>query len=315
MHTVFPFYHCVSDVPVPHLRNLYMVRTKKEFLRDLDFLLMHYTPLHPNEIQAAMERTGNKKPGFLLTFDDGLSEFYSVIAPVLLAKGIPAICFINTGFVDNRDLFYRYKASVLIEHLRQKNLSAASIKAVASVAYKYQKRFDAEGKFLLTVKFNQQELLDKMAGLTGIDFGAYLNQRKPYMTTEEIKALIKQGFCFGAHSINHPEFSAIPPAEQLRQVKESMQFIEQTFGCREKFYSFPFTDNGVSPFVFKAMFSAQQPIVDWSFGCAGLKRDSLPRHLQRIAIERGNYPARQILVGEYLYYCAKALVGKNTLHN
>ena len=55
---------------------------------------------------------------FLLTFDDGFREIYDIIAPILLDKGIPATFFISSGFLDNRELCYQHKASLLVEKVR-----------------------------------------------------------------------------------------------------------------------------------------------------------------------------------------------------
>ena len=45
----------------------------------------------------------------LLTFDDGLSECYQVVAPILKEKGIPATFFLCSAFVDNHELAYRFQ--------------------------------------------------------------------------------------------------------------------------------------------------------------------------------------------------------------
>ena len=50
-----------------------------------------------------------------LSFDDGLREVYTIIAPILKERGLPATFFITTDFIDNKKLFYRNKASLLIE--------------------------------------------------------------------------------------------------------------------------------------------------------------------------------------------------------
>lgn len=116
-NVIFPFYHSVSDSYLAHIHHLYHPKTTKQFISDLDFLLKHYCPMDINEVISFRDSSKKRsKPGFFLSFDDGLKEFYEIIAPVLLKKGIPAACFLNSGFVDNKDLFYRYKASLLCEY-------------------------------------------------------------------------------------------------------------------------------------------------------------------------------------------------------
>ena len=54
----------------------------------------------------------------VLTFDDGHLEMFEVVAPILSKRGISATFFLNTGFLDNKDMFFRHKASLLIGHLK-----------------------------------------------------------------------------------------------------------------------------------------------------------------------------------------------------
>lgn len=113
-HVICLFYHAVSDKPLPHIRPLYRHRTEKEFREDLEWLTTHYTPIRWSEIDR-YEQEG--KPAFCVTFDDGLKEFYTVAAPILEEMKVPCLCFLNSAFVDNKDLMFRYK-----EALRQQGI-------------------------------------------------------------------------------------------------------------------------------------------------------------------------------------------------
>lgn len=106
---VCPYYHTVSDTPLPHINPLYRHRTIAQFREDLDWLLAHYKPIQWYEIDA-YERA--QKPAFCLTFDDGLKEFYTIVAPILEEKKIPCVCFLNSAFVDNKGLMFRYQETL-----------------------------------------------------------------------------------------------------------------------------------------------------------------------------------------------------------
>ncbi|HYQ58821.1 MAG TPA: polysaccharide deacetylase family protein, partial [Draconibacterium sp.] len=103
-----PFYHVVSNKKLPHILN-YPVINEKEFERELDFYLKYFTPVTLEELVNS-STAGNC---FHISIDDGLKECTEVIAPILYKKGIPATFFVNSGFVDNKNLFHRYKASLL----------------------------------------------------------------------------------------------------------------------------------------------------------------------------------------------------------
>lgn len=107
---IMPFYHIISDEIPPHIQHLYKHRTKTAFIQDLDFFLKYYEAISLSDLLSS--NFPKKKPYFFLSFDDGLRQVYEEAMPILLAKGIPATIFLNTDFIDNQGLMYRYKESL-----------------------------------------------------------------------------------------------------------------------------------------------------------------------------------------------------------
>ncbi len=267
----------------------------RAFIDDLDFLLKHYKPISYDEFrELTRNERQQEKPSFLLSFDDGLKEFYEVIAPILLRKGIPAICFLNSGFIDNKDLFYRYKASLLIDRL------ITDPKSQKALSAQYQDIGDIIS-YIYSVKYQNKEILDEMAEKINLDFKTFLATQTPYLNPSQIESLITQGFYFGAHSIDHPEYQYINPDEQIRQTSESIHTITSRF-------SFPFTDYNVSKSFFEQI--KKNKIADHTFGSAGQKKDPIETHFQRIPFDFKTYSAREIHHTELLYYILKMPLGK-----
>lgn len=294
---ILPTYHLVSDSAPPHVNALYRVRTPKEFMKDLEYLLRHYQPIHLSDlIENVHEKRALKKNLFHLSFDDGLKECYDVIAPILKEKGIPATFFLNPDFVGNKHLMFRYKASLLINKILsdKPDLHKPFIPEITRVTYSTKPR------------------LDDLARLIGFDFQDYLINHRPYMDEGEIKKLISNGFTIGAHSMDHPEYSHISYEEQLRQTRESINYVSRTFGLAYKVFAFPFNDDFISSRFVDTILSGSEPLADLIFGVAGIKKDYHPHHLQRIPMEKA-YSGRKIIYGDYLYYSAKALIGKNRI--
>lgn len=245
--------------------------------------MKYYQPINLYELLEITR--GNILPDkncFHLTFDDGLSEFYHIVAPILKEKGISATVFLNTDFIDNKSMFYRFKASILFDHLKDKSI--------------------------LSKGFDDRNELDEMALNNGINFNTYLEEEKPYLTTSQIKELIEDGFTFGAHSKNHPSYKHLTLEEQLNQTKESISIVVDQFNLNYKVFSFPFTDDGVSHQFFETIKNE----TDITFGCAGLKKETYPFHLQRIVMET-NKTAKQILKPAYFYYLITSMVSRNKI--
>ena len=311
--TIFPFYHAVSNEEIIHIKHLYKIRSTGDFERDLDFLVKNFIP---EDILTFQEKLKNNEPlkhnSFILSFDDGLSEFYDIIAPILLRKGIPATCFLNSGFIDNRDLFFRYKASVLVEKVKKAQSVSFIEKAKIFLKSKNLRAKDIS-ESILAINYPNRSFLDELAKILEVDFNDYLNVKKPYMSSDQINSLLGKGFRFGAHSIDHPEYAHIQLDEQISQTLESITDVTNRFQLNYKFFSFPFTDFDVSGRFFSRVFSKEHPIADMTFGCAGLKNDSCKGNIQRIPIETDNFTAREIIRGEYYYYIFKGLFNKNTI--
>lgn len=310
-HVVIPFYHVVSDEHLPHVSNLYRVKSVKAFTDDLDYLLRHFKPIDLQTfIKSIDEPEILKGDHFLLTFDDGLREFNDVVAPVLKKKGVPCVNFLNSGFLDNRGLFFRYKVSLLLD--KSENMSPAQEaelkKCLAAHSFK---RFTIKDN-LRAVGYGQQDLLNELAVILSVDFDEFLNDYRPYMTTDQVNKWLKEGFEFGAHSIDHPEFRNIAMDEQIHQATSSMDAIASGFALPYRAFAFPFTDEGIGWAFFRKMFEEKQQL-DVSFGGAGLKLDAYKRNFQRIPMEVNNFSGREILKSELLYYWCKRALGKHQI--
>lgn len=309
---VLPFYHTVSDKELIHLKHLYAVRTVRTFENDLDFLLKHFKPVSYEEL-LSKKFNNIRDNSFVLTFDDGLREFHDVIAPILLRKGIPAVCFLNSAFVGNKELFFRYKCSILIDKLINHGESASGIKGVSEWFKLRNMTYSNRFETVKSINYQNRTELDSLAKILDVDFNAYLQEEKPYLDEIQINALAKQGFAFGAHSVDHPYYAELMPEEQVTQTRQSVDYVSSEFSQKHRMFAFPFSDFGVKKVFFDTIFDAEKPVADLTFGTAGLKKDSVSGNIQRIAIERDNFSAKEIVFGEYLYYTLKSLIGKNRI--
>ena len=92
-----PFYHSVSSDALPHIWPLYNTLDIKEFRVHLDYMQGHFEFIGSSELLELVNGKAwqKSKPPAFLSFDDGLIECSSIIAPILREKGIPATFFIN----------------------------------------------------------------------------------------------------------------------------------------------------------------------------------------------------------------------------
>jgi len=284
---IMPFYHIVSNTPCPHVKHLYRVKTEKEFIADIDYLARNYTPIATTDLPDVLNGKYKGKKIMLLSFDDGLSEMYEVVAPILLAKGIPAAFFLNTDFIDNKALMFRYQASLATEYITGIN------KAKVLAARNPQQ-----------LKAIVGDKLDEISN-------QFLQDYKPYMSTTQVQGLIDKGFAIGGHSCSHPYYADLTMAQQLNETLTSVEILQRQFNLKQKLFAFPFTDDGVSVAFFNEVFDTNQ--LDFTFGGAGIKNDIHPRQIQRIPMEGWDAGAEQVLKSEYLYYIMRMPLFKNRI--
>jgi len=190
----------VSDYHLPHIRHLYRYRRIQEFEHDLDEMLKWFEPV---SFEEYLKSEGNGKRRMVLSFDDGLAECHEIIAPLLLRKGIPAVFFLNNHFIDNRGLFFRYKASLIIDEI----LSDCKSKEKASEFLVIPK--EQVVKAIRMVNFSQQALLDELARKVEVDFVDYMREDPVYLNSQQVEELVKWGFEIGGHSPDHSDFSSL----------------------------------------------------------------------------------------------------------
>jgi peptidoglycan/xylan/chitin deacetylase (PgdA/CDA1 family) len=300
---IIPLYHAVSDSRVAHIENIYPVKDIKNFEKDLDFFMKFYHPISfPEFYNRVVNQKKVDKPSFLLTFDDGLAEFKEVITPILLKKGIPALCFINTSFLDNKFLFYRHKASLLIDRVNKLDENIPEIRRWKT------ENFDSNcslKEMILSINYNRKHILDELALIIKYDWDSYLVNQKPYLFSEDVISLQNKGFHFGAHSIDHPRYNLIDSQEQIKQTKDSINFMSERFKIKEKLFAFPFSDRGVDKTFFEEIY--KQGITDITFGTSGFDTSRLYfRHQQRISFDE-NLNAKGILCMHSLYQAIRPI--------
>lgn len=294
-----PLYHLVANEYVPHISPLYSARSTEHFHKDIKFLLQYFKQVGLGELQNV------NRSSFHITFDDGLREVYEVAFPIMQELGITGTLFLNPDFLDNQKLFYRHQAAVLLHELQRGVLSSTQASELKRLAG------DDPIATIRNAGYHDQDLLQKISNIINVNFADYLNSQQPYVTTKQVEEMIVAGFSIGAHSMDHPMYKDLPLEEQLRQTRESIQWLKERFNVPVKSFAFPFTDDGVGRTFFEQLYIDDKTLT--TFGTAGLKHEEWSQHIHRVPMELGDEPGERIIKTEYLYYLMKKPLGKNTI--
>lgn len=306
-----PYHHLVSNEKVPHIDQLYPYKNVQQFKKDLEYLLKHFTPIDIQELfYCIKEHKPFPKNSFLLTFDDGLKEIHEVVAPILLEKKIPAIFFINTAYIDNRKLFYRFKISLLIGELLRNSSSLEYLKIFAN---SLECDIPASETIISKLKNIQQvdeNILDKIATAIGFSFENYLQEIQPFLTTAQIQLLIKKGFYIGGHSVTHPYYPSLTLDKQVKETTDCLDTLVENFDLKNRLFAFPHSDKKITQSFFNNINSKQ---VEVFFGIQNQKIEENNRVLQRFNAERPNISLQKQIKSIMLYNWVLSLLGKNNI--
>lgn len=299
-----PYHHLVTNDDCPHISHLYSFKNESQFIKDLDYLLKYFTPLNVNDV---VEYVRNDKPlspnGFLMTFDDGFKEIRTVVAPILYQKGVPAIFFLNSSFLDNKDFFYRLKVSLLIDELLKNN----KLKTI----YARHLETSSEIKDIITelkkINFLNKNKTDAIAQESGFSFEEYVNKNQPFLTSAQVSDLLEMGFSIGGHSKNHPYLPILSTDAQVDQILGSTNFLAQKFNLKHRLFAFPHSDSEIKQEVINALLKDG---IDVLFGIQNQKPELYNRLLHRFNAERPSVSLQKQIKAEIVHAWMLDKLGK-----
>ena len=305
---LFPYHHIVSDEEVLHIKYLYDYKNVSQFTKDLEILLKNYLPISPGELIKNI-REKNKLPEntFLLTFDDGFREVHDVIAPLLEAKGIPAIFFINPAFIDNKKLFYRSKASLLIHELLKNKNNEPLLTDVANLLNTNNQSVDELIAAIKKLKSKDEEIMDSLAVEFSLSFDDYLRDQSPFLTSGQLTSLSERGFTIGAHSWDHPYYNELSLNDQITQTLTSCRYVKEKVNPLNTTFSFPYYDTSLSQQLFDAL---KKEDIDLLFGIQNQKDELYNNVVHRFNAERPDVSFDSQLKGLLLYLAIQYKTGK-----
>ncbi len=309
VNILLPYHHTVSNNFLPHIGHLYPYKNEAQFESDLLFLKKSFEPIEPIDLLNFIEKNNClPKNKFLLSFDDGFKEVHDVVAPLLKKHNIPAIFFINPAYIDNKEMFYRNKLSLLVEAFLKNKKEPTLIKAAASLL---QKNTADINEIIISIKNirNNTEVIDELATLLNFSFNNFLHKQQPYLTLCQLHNLKEQGFTIGGHSLSHPYYSQLSLAEQLKETNSSIDFVTKNELCDKRFFSFPHSDVGLAQQLFTELIKN----TDLLFGIQNQKIELNNKMLHRFNAERPNLTLPKQVKGILLYSWANEKLGHNKI--
>jgi peptidoglycan/xylan/chitin deacetylase (PgdA/CDA1 family) len=239
------YYHIVSnssEIPYYYKKNLFNESLLKEQLEW--FLKNRYKFITLDEAVHLGKNNEKATKTIAFTTDDGFKENYEVMAPVFQKFGIKPTLFLISNCLNNKNLMWNNK----IYYIKNKLSEIDQSKICNELSDKYK----ITGNFRDIVSFSDNWPMNikediandawKLAGLKALD--EFLEEHQPYMTNNQIKELINNGYHIGSHSASHPDFSKLSDDEVYSEMNQSKNAIKDAFGIDPEYFAYPY---GIRP--------------------------------------------------------------------
>jgi peptidoglycan/xylan/chitin deacetylase (PgdA/CDA1 family) len=190
--------------------------------------------------------SGLKRPAVAITFDDGYADNLIYALPLLEEMEIPATFFVSTGFVGTAEEFWWDELGRIVLGDRPFpetfELNDSLLKKVWSTGSASERRMlfgDLHGLMLKIDAERRDNWLGQLRQWAAAKGDG--NEVNRAMTIEEIQSLANSKWVtVGAHTVSHTPLSALPVAEQQREIHESKRQLESWLGSEISVFSYPF---------------------------------------------------------------------------
>jgi peptidoglycan/xylan/chitin deacetylase (PgdA/CDA1 family) len=176
----------------------------------------------------------------LITFDDGYADNYHHAYPVLAENDLPAIVFLATGCIQNKQPFFWDLVAYCCHHTRRKE---ATLPLVGRRTLASER--DRNGASILLVNRLKALPEDEKQGIL-VEVPAALDvEIDPeafsdiHMTWDQVAELSQNGVTLGGHTQTHPILTRVPDARARVEIVNCRGEIEAHIGRPVTAFAYP----------------------------------------------------------------------------
>ncbi len=199
------------------------------FGAQLAHLQKHYEII---PLEQGIERTargkfsGTQRPMVAITVDDGYSDNYSVLLPVLRRMSVPATIFLATDYLDSERLPWPTRVSALLHYAQEKETDGPVVVRTSTPAAKFE-----SGRRL-------RDHLSRLGHAERDGILADLERRlspRPHrplapLTWDQVRRMQDHNINFGSHTQFHGWLDRLDANEVRRELDVSKQRVEAETG-------------------------------------------------------------------------------------
>jgi peptidoglycan/xylan/chitin deacetylase (PgdA/CDA1 family) len=220
-----------------------------------------------------------------VTFDDGFNLNRRELIQIFQDYGIKITSFVITSCIDNKNLMWRNKLSVVRSSVPESVYVSKYNELMLKMGY----RTIESGRELMSASLEwemsrKDELADELWSKCGLPpIEGYLKEHEPYFTWDGLKEWIEHGHSVGFHTHTHPLCSRLASEDIEEEIVKPASELRRKLGLSSLAFSYPFGDR-FQPAKERELFD--RGVFDCAFGIEGAARcNSLNYRLERAGVE------------------------------
>lgn len=234
-------FHHISPTQSPFTSGIGVTVTPKEFESALKFLTAHYAPVSLEDVlsDSVDRRLSNR--AVLVTFDDAYASVAVWAAPLCRQYRVPAVFFVNAGFLDNRRLAPDNLVCYVANVLGMEIINAGVHAVVGFESIKLNSLKEVFGNFFPAISLAEKEVfLDALRHYAGIDESRLAKDANLYLTGNQLRDMASYDFEIGNHTYTHTHCRTLLPQDFAQEVDRNKAELEAVSGTKIRSFSVPY---------------------------------------------------------------------------
>ena len=242
-------YHRIADVSDPgfdtYVSNV--SASPRAFGAQLDHVARHFDVIDLGRLLAWLDGSADlpARP-LLVTFDDGYRDNFEHARPALRERGLPAVLFVTTGFVDDGRVLYWDRLARAFHRTRCSSLSLAG----GELRWEGpRERGAALHDLIRRLKELPEDAKETAVSTIVESLGAQDEDvAGPPLAMEwsHVRELARDGVAIGGHTHSHAILSRLPLERAQEEIRTCLERIERELGRPAR--SFAYTNGGAADF-------------------------------------------------------------------
>jgi peptidoglycan/xylan/chitin deacetylase (PgdA/CDA1 family) len=217
--------------------------TPEQFGRQLDLLARHFTVIGVDQLCAALDGAALPPNPAMITFDDGYRSCLEVALPMLAARGMRAVFFIPTTFVEERRLFWWERIAWLLHGARRRGVEEISLDVPTPQRFEVAAGAGPLVKIVKNTRgLDVERFLDALTAACGARWDRDVEREltdRLLMTWAEIRRLRDAGMDIESHTRSHRVLQTLTADQLDDELAGSRADLERALGAAPRTVAYP----------------------------------------------------------------------------